>query len=322
MCENSIITRKRKSKELKMEKLLKSRLVTYMLILILASAIFVFAGDVVVQEGLMKAEVFKTTGCTATGTKAVALGYETEATGAYSFSMGYQTIASGTGLSTALGCWTEASAPCSTAMGVTTTASGSFSTAIGGYTKATAPYSTAFGMFSENNISNSFTIGYGVPGGNDKVDFRVESGLVTVGDVSTNDTNLYVTGWVSGEDLIDRSSFYDKDTYGRAPDYLVDSSNTIRLNAEGQKEYNNEADPEFVQRWITLKDYDKYTDEEVWIEELNETITRRIYETHQELGSSVTMKLSWLTQCVFELKQENQVLKDEIAKLKTAVGIE
>jgi len=140
-----------------------------------------------------------------------------------------------------------------------------------------------------------------------------------VGDVGTNDANLYVTGWISGETLIDRSSFYDKDNYGRALDYLVDSSRTIKLNAQGEKEYNHEADPEFVQRWINLKDYDKYTEEEVWDELLNRTVTRRIYQTRQELGSSVTMKLSWLTQCVFELRQENEMLKAEIAKLKEAV---
>ena len=34
------------------------------------------------------------------------------------------------------------------------------------------------------------------------------------------------------------------------------------------------------------------------------------------------MKVAWLRQCVFELKQENQALKDDIAKLKDAVGIE
>jgi len=34
------------------------------------------------------------------------------------------------------------------------------------------------------------------------------------------------------------------------------------------------------------------------------------------------MKISWLTQCVFELRQENQMLKAELAKLKEAVGVE
>jgi hypothetical protein len=34
------------------------------------------------------------------------------------------------------------------------------------------------------------------------------------------------------------------------------------------------------------------------------------------------MKVAWLRQCVYELKQENQTLKDEIAKLKSVVGIE
>ena len=48
----------------------------------------------------------------------------------------------------------------------------------------------------------------------------------------------------------------------------------------------------------------------------------RIYETHQELRSNLSMKVAWLRQCVYELKQENQTLKDEIAKLKIAVGID
>jgi len=34
------------------------------------------------------------------------------------------------------------------------------------------------------------------------------------------------------------------------------------------------------------------------------------------------MKIAWLRQCVFELKQENQMLKAELAKLKEAVGVE
>lgn len=204
----------------------------------------------------------------------------------------------------------------SIAMGRSTTASEDSSIAIGGYTEASATSSIAFGVFSENDISNSFTIGYGGPGGNDKVDFRVESEEVNVyGD-------LHVSGTIYGELADGGSSFYDKDSYGRALDYLVDSSKTVKLNAEGEKEYNHEADPIFLQKWVTVKDYDKYTEEEVWIEELNETITRRIYETHQELRSNESMKIAWLRQSVFELKQENQMLKDEIARLKEAVGIE
>jgi len=314
-----------------MKKVLrKSNLAAGILILIVVCLGIVLAGDVIVKEGTIEGEVFKSTGCTATGTKAVAFGYSTTASNNYSTTMGYSTTASGlysTAMgffttangfsSTSVGGSTTASNHYSTAMGTCTTASGLVSTAIGYNTTAgTASYTTAIGKSFTNDVQDSFAVGFSGK------DFSVESDLVTVGDVGTNVANLYVTGWISGEDLIDRSSFYDKDTYGRALDYLVDSSMTIKINAEGEKEYKHEADPEFVQKWITLKDYDKYTEEEVWDELLNKTITRRIYQTRQELGSSVTTKLSWLTQCVFELKQENEILKDEIVRLKEAVGIE
>lgn len=105
-------------------------------------------------------------------------------------------------------------------------------------------------------------------------------------------------------------------------DYSQDSSNIIKVNATGQKEYDHEADPVFLQRWVTVKDYDNYTEEEVWDEVLEKNITRRTYQTHQELRSNLSMKVAWLRQCVYELKKENQILKDEIAQIKTAVGIE
>ncbi|MBW8039781.1 MAG: hypothetical protein FVQ85_07255 [Planctomycetes bacterium] len=399
-----------------MKKVLrKSNLVVGVLILIAVCLGIVFASDGIVKQGVIEGVKFKSTGSTATGLNAVALGYETEATGAYSFSMGYETIASGSGLSTALGCWTQASAPCSTAMGFKTTASGYYSTALGsettasdyyttamgynttasqdystamgyatdanggtstamgfqttasgsistamGYkTKASGDYSTAMGWqtlasgdystatgFSTtatgdysvamgegvvagsasnttaigksftNNVQDSFAVGF------EQMDFRVESGKVTVGDRDANKGILVVGNYVDANDYLTHSSFYDKDTYGNALDYSQDSSNTIKLNAAGQNEYDHEADPEFVQRWVTVTDYDNYTEHEVWDEALERNITRRTYQTHQELRSNLGMKVAWLRQCVYELKQENQVLKGEIAQLKAAVGIE
>jgi len=284
-----------------MKKVLrKNNLVAGILVLVVVCLGIVLAGDVIVKEGVVESVNFQSTGCAATGTKAVAFGYKTEASGDYSTAMGVGSLV-----------WTEASGYCSTAIGMMAIATGDYSTAIGSSLRAgSARCTTAIGKSFTNDVQDSFAVGYFGE------DFRVVSGLVTVHN------NLYVNGWVSAEEVIDRSSFYDKDTYGRALDYLVDSSKTIKVNPEGEKEYNHEVDPEFVQRWITLKDYDKYTEEEVWDDLLEKAITNRIYETHQELGSSVTMKLSWLTQCVFELKQENQALKDDIAKLKDAVGIE
>ena len=81
---------------------------------------------------------------TASGSRAFAVGTDSQASGFGSTAMGRGTIASGND-STALGANTEASGIGSTAMGVNTTASGNKSTAMGGYTTASGDYSTAMG---------------------------------------------------------------------------------------------------------------------------------------------------------------------------------
>jgi len=252
------------------------------------------------------------------------MGFDTDATGEGSTAMGSYTSGAGKG-STAMGVMTRASGIISTAMGFDITASGDFSTASGlcstasglcstaigaSVTAGSADYTTAIGKTFTNNVEDSFAVGF-----NDE-DLRVTDDYVEVFG------NLYVTGWVDGDEWLEHSTFYDKDTYGKALDYSEDSSETIKLNPQGEKEYNHEADPIFLQKWVTVKDYDKYTEEEVWDEVLNKTITRRIYETHQELRSNLSMKVAWLRQCVFELRQENQMFKAELAKLKEAVGVE
>lgn len=351
-----------------MEKTLKrkSNLVACVLIFIVVCLGIVFAGDVVVKEGTLEAEnvdatatieaeVFKSTGCTATGMKAVAFGENTEANGDYSTAMGYGTTASGdfsttmgygttasswgstamgrdttasgelstamgrgtnaSGLySTAMGNGTEASGLYSTAMGFYTTAGGVCSTAMGFYTNANPYYSSAFGKYCTNDIANSFAVGYG-DYRHPKVDFRVESDLVTVTE------DLYVGDTVDANAYLTHSSFYDNDTYGKALDYAEDSSKTIKVNAQGQKEYNHEADPAFLKKWVAVKDYDKYTDKQVWNEDLQEYEPVRIYETHQELRTDLGMQVAWLRQCVFELKQENQMLKDQLQTLKDELSL-
>jgi hypothetical protein len=159
---------------LKMKKTArKSNVGTVILFLILVSSVFVFAGDVIVQEGLIEGVKFQSTGCTATGTKLVALGYETEASGdyctaigyqttanyQYDLAMGYGTIASG-GISTAMGYDTEASGNCSTAMGGLTTASGYRSTAMGSQTTASGSYSTAMGGHTLASGAHATAMGY------------------------------------------------------------------------------------------------------------------------------------------------------------------
>ena len=365
-----------------MEKIIRSHLAICILILVLVSAIFVFAGDVTVKQGTVEGEVFKSTGCTVEATKAVAfgegayvggdysmaVGYNTEATGIgsvaigygtiacddyatamgaettasgwYSTAMGFRTTASGmvsiaTGASTtasgvgstAMGNGTLASGNYSTAMGSCTTASQFCTTAAGYWTEATANYATAFGKYSTNNVANSFTVGYGSSSANRKVDFRVEhqaqqDAVVTVGDITNHNGDLYVGHNVDANTYTTHSSFYDKDTYGRALNYTEDCSRTIKIGAEGGKEYNHEADPEFLKTWVTVKDYDKYTDKKVWNEESQEYEPDRIYETHQELRTDLGMQVAWLRQCVYELKQENDQLKAELAAIKAKLGMQ
>jgi len=275
-------------------------------------------------------------GCTtASGYASTAMGAGTKAINDYSIAMGTSTKASGF-CSTAIGNGTTASGVYSTAMGFITTASNHYCTAMGGFSTASglystamgcnvtagpADYTTAVGKYSTNNVSNSFAIGYG-GWSNPKVDFRVESGVVTVGNVAALSGNLYVGNKVDAHTYAYHSSFYDKDTYGRALGYIEDCSKTITINAKGEKEYNHEANPEFLKTWVTVKDYDKYTDKKVWNEELQEYEPERIYQTHQELRTDLGMQVAWLRQCAYELKQENEMLKAELAKIKAKLGME
>jgi len=265
--------------------------------------------------GKLETSIIEGLSCTASGDLgAVAVGLYTVASGSQALAAGFDTEASGHD-STALGLKSTASGQASLAAGYYATASASYSTGIGYHVDATAYKSTAFGKYSTNSVADSFTVGYG-SSGSPQVDFRVASGLVTVYD------DLYVTYDVDANTYSEHSSFYNKDTYGRALDYAKDSSETIKVTAEGKNEYDHEADPEFLKKWVSVKDYDKYSDEEVWNEEIQEFETVRTYETHQELRSSLSMKTAWLRQCVFELKQENESLRAELAAIKQHVGME
>ena len=248
-----------------MKKALKGRLAGCTLVLLLVVLGTVIGGDVTIQEGTIEGEVFKSTGCTATGRKAVAFG---------------------------------------------------------NYTTASGDYSTALGKSSINSVYGSLTVGFGNRVVGPKVDFRVESQWVTVGDPNIYYGELVVGNNIDCNECIERSSFYDKNRYGRALDHLEDSSNTIKVNGEGKREYDHERDPVFLKKWVSVKDYDKYTDEYVWYEEFQEYEPVRTYETHQELRSSLSMKVAWLRQCVFELTQQNETLKAELAAIKEHVGMQ
>ncbi len=283
-----------REKEFEMKKVSKDKFGMFAVIVILVGLGTVIGGDVVVQQGVIEGMKFKGTSCTASGNGSTAMGFNTVASGTTSTAMGYETSASGS---------------FSTAMGYYTTATASRSIAMGDHVDATGFWTTALGKYSANSVANSFTVGYG-SSGNPQVDFRVESGLVTVCD------DLFVTHDVDANTYSEHSSFYDRDSYGRALDYARDSSETIRVNAQGRREYDHEVDPEFLKKWVTVKDYDQYTDEQIWNEETQEFETVRTYETHQELRSSLSMKVAWLRQCVFELKQENENLKARLEALE------
>ena len=93
---------------------------------------------------------------TASGYASTAIGYYTTASNQQSTAMGYHTIASGT-YSTAMGDSTIASGSRSTAMGYRTNASGHYSNAMGYYSTASGEYSTSIGYrtFASNIISTA-----------------------------------------------------------------------------------------------------------------------------------------------------------------------
>ena len=94
----------------------------------------------------------------ATGTYAVAMGYNTTASGSRSTAMGESTTASDYA-STAMGRYSTASGSLSTAMGYQTTASGSDSTAMGYQTTASGSRSTAMGRYTTASDYASLVIG-------------------------------------------------------------------------------------------------------------------------------------------------------------------
>ena len=97
-------------------------------------------------------------GTSATGTNAVAMGYQTTASNEASTAMGYTTTASGTS-SIAMGWFTTASGVVSTAMGGLTTASGDYSSAMGRETTASDYASLVIGQYnsSGSSVTNNAT---------------------------------------------------------------------------------------------------------------------------------------------------------------------
>jgi len=295
---------------------------TVMTLVVLSTAV---GGDVRVKEGVIIGDKFQGTTCTASGASSVSLGWMSEAPGAYSMALGnmctagvgydtaigYDAEASGI-LSTSIGWNTTASAPGAMALGYQATASSTTALAAGCDVTASQAWATAMGRYCENDVSNSFAVGYGTSQ-TPSVDFRVVGGQVFV----YND--LYVVGLVDCDDVVEHSSFYDASVHGRALDYVEDSSRTIDVGVDGRKQYNHEADPAFLQTRVMVKDYDSYAEEE-FPGPTGQPVRVRVYATHEEVRSSLGMKVAWLRQCIYESKQENEALRQEIDGLKARLA--
>ena len=125
------------------------------------------------------------TNTSATGTNAVAMGYDTEAGGNYSTAMGYQTTASGYD-STAMGYLTTASGDESTAMGAYTTASDYASLVIGQHNLLGSTVTNSATAFSTENTA--FVIGNGADADNrsDALTVLFDGTTTIAGDLSIN----------------------------------------------------------------------------------------------------------------------------------------
>ena len=143
-------------------------------------------------------------GTSATGSNAVAMGSNTTASGNYSTAMGYNTTASGT-YSTAIGRYSTASGGYSIASGYETTASGYGSTAMGASATASDYASLVIGQYNSSGSSATsadsfstsapaFVVGNGTDSSNKSDAFKVmfngdttvSNDLTVSGDVNVN----------------------------------------------------------------------------------------------------------------------------------------
>jgi len=284
-----------------MNTIIRNRFSALLLVLAVLS-LTVIGGDVIMQEGVITGsfEYLKSTDCTATGAKSVALVDDAEASGDYSV---------------AIGPGATADDDKAVAIGWNCTASGYAALAAGVFNEASGYYSTALGEICHNSTDESFAVGFTPDGHTPATDFKVESGAVTVyGD-------LYVSGDVDADDYLEHSPFYDQQAHGSALAYLDDSSRTITRNDEGEKVYDHDADPTFLKKMANVKDYNTYTEEPRLEPRTNTIVKVRKYAVKQEVRGSLGMKVAWLRQCTYELKQENDALKAEIAAIKQAIGM-
>lgn len=122
--------------------------------------------------------------------------------------------------------------------------------------------------------------------------------------------SIWADADVSATGYITRTTVYDK-SKGKALDFIQDADYYLTDNEiDHVKFYGYSGEYE-------IADYSK---PEIYIDEFGEEIT--IYPKKTVKTVSLNKEVDVLRQAVYELKQENQTLKGEIAKLKKAVGID
>ena len=178
----------------------------------------------------------------------------------------------------------------------------------------TGTITNSWGIYQEGTVeSNYFAGDVGV--GTSSPSYPLE-----VND-DVDDVSIWTSKKVSATDFIYRTSVFDKSK--NAWDYIKDASYYLTDGEIDYKKFYGYAGE------FEIADYSRPVEEtrvkEVWDETgcHEETIvtTTYPYKTTEE-GVSICDEISVLRQAVFELKQENDMLKAQIAAINAKVGIE
>lgn len=141
-----------------------------------------------------------------------------------------------------------------------------------------------------------------------------------------NDTsstaNAYFSGEISATGYNTRTNVYDK-SRGKALDFIKDSDYYL---TDGEIDhtkfygYTTSEVTDYDRPIIVKENYTYFGDD---ANEITVYYDKTTYPYKKiEEGVSLGSEISVLRQAVFELKQENQTLKDEIAEIKAAIGID
>jgi hypothetical protein len=153
-------------------------------------------------------------------------------------------------------------------------------------------------------------------------------------DLAFNASVANFQATVSAVTYIDRSTEYDKDTYGSALQYLNDvSSRTTASDIIGKVEYNHTADPEFLQysygypcncKMVEICNMVKGNVSALGSNVIEEKEQEVCYneercDTCTGIGRDIGGTISWLRQTNFELLTKINTLESRVTTLETSV---